>query len=489
MKVKKKVFFICISVLFICFRYDHIYAQPTDYPAEVENRIYKVENGLVSWVQTRDTLKWSLKERMDFYNVQGLSIAVINNYKIEWARGYGWADTAEHRPVTVQTLFQAASVSKSLNAIGVLKLVQENKLDLYTDINEYLKSWKFPYDRLSKNKKITVAQLLSHTAGLNIHGFPGYAQDKPLPSITDILDGKKRSNTDAVRSQFEPGLKFQYSGGGTLISQLIVMDITNQSYDEYMLQNVLIPLGMTASFYTQPPPEDKSQILATAYHSDGGKVNGKYHIYPEQAAAGLWTNPVDLCKYIIETQLAYRNKSGKVLNGEMTRLRLTPYIDNSSALGVFIEKRGAAKYFQHSGGNEGFRCKYYGSLDEGKGVVIMSNSDNSAILEEIANAVACVYGWKDFYNPVMKNVIEVPDSVLSKYSGKYMLNNEPVIISVKNNKPFLRYKNKTYKIYFTSVTEFFNPSLGGGNKFLFDANGNVSGYSINGKVTLNKVEP
>lgn len=465
-----------------------IIAQSTKYSAEVENKIKNVENGLMGWVQTQDTLKWTLKERMAFYNVQGVSVAVINDYKIDWAKGYGWADTSEHRLVTTQTLFQAASISKSLNGIGVLKLVQEKKLDLNSDINKYLKPWNFPYDSISNNKKITIANLLSHTAGLNVHGFPGYTINDSLPSIFDILDGKKPSNTEAVRSQFEPGLRFKYSGGGTLISQLIIMNAAKQPYGEYMFQNVLKPLGMTNSFYTQPPPENRKQLLATAYHSNGEKVIGKYHIYPEQGAAGLWTTPMDLSKYIIETQLSYENKSNKVLTCEMTKLRLTPYLDGSSGLGVFIGKRGSEKYFQHSGGNEGFCCIYYGTFNEGKGVVIMTNSDNRTILEEIANSVFCVYQWKDFYEPVIKKVIELPDSVLSLYIGKYMLDKEPIIISKEKGKVFLTYMNKNYKIFFSSTDEFFIPELEGNNKFLKDAQGKVYGYSINDKTVLNKEE-
>jgi CubicO group peptidase (beta-lactamase class C family) len=475
-------------ILLLLSQVNCIIAQSTNYSVEVEDKIKKVENGLMSWVQTQDTLKWSLKERIAFYNIQGLSIAVVNDYKIEWAKGYGFADTLERRPVNVQTLFQAASISKSLNGIGVLKLVQEKKIDLNTDINEYLKFWKFPYDSLSKNKKITAANLLSHTAGLNVHGFPGYSKDNSLPSITDILDGRKPSNTEAVRSQFEPGLKFQYSGGGILISQLIVMNITNQSYDEYMLENVLKPLGMTNSFFTQPPTEENKQLLASAYRFDGQNVNGNYHIYPEQAAAGLWTNPTDLCKYIIETQLSYADKSNKVISSKMTKLRLTPYIDNSSAFGVFIERRGTEKYFQHSGGNEGFSCKYYGSFDDGKGVVIMTNSDNYVILDEIVNSVACVYKWKDFYNPKFKKVVEVPDSILLTYVGKYMLFKDTVSISIVNHNLLLQHKKITYKPFFTSNLEFFIPELEGDNKFLKDIEGKVNGFSINNQITLNKVE-
>src|SRR5215471_14738078 len=197
------------------------------YDKETEDKIKKVENNLSGWVQIEDSVNtWTLQQRMQHFHIRGLSIAVVHNGKMEWARGYGVADTATQKPVTTQTLFQAGSISKSLNAVGVLKLVQDKKLDLYTDINTYLRSWKFPYDSVSKGKKITIANLLSHTAGLSLHGFPGYKRSDTIPSLPQILDGKHPANTEPVRSQFEPGLRFQYSGGGTTISQLIVQDVT-----------------------------------------------------------------------------------------------------------------------------------------------------------------------------------------------------------------------------------------------------------------------
>ena len=213
------------------------------YSKNIEDKIQQVENSLAGSVQIQDSVNtWSLKQRMAHYHIRGLSIAVVQDYKMVWARGYGLADTATKRPVTPQTLFQAGSISKSLNAVGVLKLVQGKKLDLYTDINGYLKSWKFPYDSLSKGKKITIINLLSHTAGLTVHGFPGYANGDTIPSLPEILNGKPPANTEAVRSQFEPGLRFQYSGGGTTISQLILQDITRLPYDVYKWENVLKPL-------------------------------------------------------------------------------------------------------------------------------------------------------------------------------------------------------------------------------------------------------
>jgi CubicO group peptidase (beta-lactamase class C family) len=366
------------------------------YSPETELKIKEVENNLILSVRIEGEPNQTLKERMNYYHVKGVSIAVIKDYKMEWARGYGWADSAEQRRVTAGTLFQAGSISKSLNGVGVLKMVQDKRLNLYADVNDYLIKWKFLYDSLSKSKKITLANLLSHTAGLSVHGFPGYKKGDSIPTLTQILNGERPANTPAVRSVFEPGLKFQYSGGGTTISQQILEDITGKPYDVLMWENVLKPMGMKNSFYSQPPQGDKQKLLASGYYGDGKEVEGKYHIYPEQAAAGLWTNPTDLAHYIIETQLALQGKSNKVLSQEMTKLELTPYIDDYAALGVFIIKKGGQTYFQHTGVDEGFVSRYYGSMEAGNGVVVMANTDNTDILDEIINGVATVYGWKGF---------------------------------------------------------------------------------------------
>ena len=384
-----KKYFVFIIMIMFMFTFS-LNAQTKKYSSDVEGKIRLVENNLAGWVQTGSSDRWNLAERMKKYNINGVSIAVIHNYKIEWARGYGYADVSENRSVTVNTLFQAASVSKSLNAVGVLRLVQEKKLDLNADINKYLLTWKFPYDEKSNKKQITLTNLLSHTAGLTIHGFPGYAKGDSLPTLPQVLDGRKPANTEAVRSSDEPGKRVNYSGGGITISQMIVMDVTHQPYEIFMQKNVLDPLGMTSSSYRQPPSAAYEKKLATGYKADGKEIPGKYHIYPEQAAAGLWTNPVDLCKYIIETQLSYKGESSRVLSPEMTRLRLTPVLEDA-ALGTFVNSRvsGSLKYFNHNGGNEGFQCTAVGCRDNGEGVVIMTNSDNgSLIYEEIANSVA-----------------------------------------------------------------------------------------------------
>ncbi len=472
------------SFLLVILLYGCGFSQSADqYSPEVQSRIKQVEQGLSGRLLVAGQPKHTIKERMAFYHINGLSIAVIRDYHIEWANGYGWADSAGQLQVTTQTLFQAASISKSLNAVGVLKLAQDGRLNLYTDINKYLTSWKFPYDSLSKGKKITIANLLSHTGGLSVHGFPGYANGDTLPTLQQVLDGRPPANTGPVRSMYEPGIRSEYSGGGTTISQVIVMDVTHEPYDKYMRDNVLKPLGMTSSFYTQPAPADKRQLLATAYHSDGKPVEGKYHIYPEEAPAGLWTNPTDLAQYIIETQNAYAGRSAKVLSQEYTRLRLTPYIDSTAALGVFISKIGTATYFQHGGANEGFRSQYYGSIEGGNGVVVMVNSDNGGILQEVVNSVATVYDWKGFYEPEVKTVFPLQPAQLKAYEGRFKYRGaQQLYVTITANGDHLGFLQEWdgQKVDFLpgSTTAFFSPDAGIEIKFIKADDGSFNALSV-----------
>jgi CubicO group peptidase (beta-lactamase class C family) len=292
-------------------------------------------------------------------------------------------------------------------------------------------NWKFPYDSLSQGKKITMANLLSHTAGLTVHGFAGYEKGSDIPNIIQILDGKPPANSAAIRSMYEPGLKSEYSGGGITISQLIVMNVARQPYEKYMQENVLQPLGMTSSSFEQFPPREKRAFFSSAYYADGKQVPVKYHVYPEEAAAGLWTNPTDLSKYIIETQLAYEGKSRKVLDEQMTKTRLTPYIDKNAALGVFIQDMEGVKYFGHGGANEGFRSQYYGSLEDGNGVVVMVNSDNGDIIPEIVNSVAKVYNFKGLYHSKAVKALVFTDDLLQTYTGKYELRPDLILSIIK----------------------------------------------------------
>lgn len=446
------VLFHCIYILFI----GNVQAQRTGYSKETEEKIKQVENGLSAWAKLQDSATWGLQQRMQFHNIHGVSVAVIHNYKLDWAKGYGYADTSDKRFVSINTLFQAASISKSLNAMGVLQLADKKKIDIHKNINDYLTSWKFPESSFTNDTKVTTAHLLSHTAGLTVHGFPGYKWNDQLPTDNEILDGKRPANTSAVRSQFAPGLRYQYSGGGTTITKKIIMDVSGEAYDMYMWKQVLEPIGMTKSTYTQPPPPGAFPILATGYHTNGREVKGKFHIYPEQAADGLWTTPTDLGRYIIEMQLSLQGKSNKVLSKEMTATMLTPYIDKAMALGVQVANRNNHKYFSHGGANEGFRCLYIGSYENGNGAVIMVNSDNDGIIPEIISSIATTYGWPGFEPAVIKKEILLPVEKLKTYAGEYRLENQRFVFSFQNDRLlFSQNGSNPIPMYFTSGNTFF----------------------------------
>ncbi len=467
------------------------------YSKAVKEQIARVESNL-SGSMVIDGKLYTLTERMKHYNVTGLSIAVIDHYQIVWAKGYGYADKKEHRKLTVNTLFEPGSISKSLNAVGILQLAQQGKLDLYQDINQYLVNWKFPYDTVSHGKKITTAQLLSHTAGLTVHGFPGYQRDSAIASVTDILDGRAPSNTEAVRSFTEPGKESRYSGGGILITQQMLTDLTKQRYEQYMDEHVFRPLGMTNSSYNQPPAASQRKNLATGYKTNGNEVPGKYFVYPEKAAAGLWTTPTDLCKYIIEIQQAYQGKSSKVLNLEMVKLHTTP-VKYDVAMGTYIQNRNGEKYFDHTASNEGFTGVFIAGLTNGKGVAIFVNSDDASIAFELVNTVALIYDWKGFPKPEQITTVPVSDTLTSKYIGDYIVNG--IFSEVKNEKDGLYYwiDGLSSKMYFTSGKDFRDIRFPYVHSFIFDSSATVTGFSrtFNGQlrapgqkiITLDTLKP
>lgn len=464
---------ILLSISF-CLTVGNVLAQ-TKYSKEIETQIKQFENNLSGRVIINGKPD-NILDRMAYYKVKGVSIAVIENYQLVWAKGYGWADEKERRPVTPSTLFIPGSISKTFNAIGVLKLAQERKLDLNTDINTYLKSWKFPYDSISKGKKITLMHLLSHSAGLSFHGSDGYSRTSKIPTLQQILDGRPPSSSLSVRSEFEPGLYHQYSNGGIVITQLMVTDITKQPYEKFMYNNVLKPLGMTNSFFNQPPPNDKLHLIATGYNEDGTALATKYNIIPEQAAGGLWTTPSEVSKFIIETQLAMEGKSSKVLSAEMTKLQLTTTVDEVSALGIFIDKRKNTKYFTHDARNYGYCGVYYGSMEGGNGVVVFANSYNVGLLPEIANSIASIYKWKDFYTPVYKNEISVPESILKKYNGVYLYEGKLASVFKKQDGYYYYADGFASKMHFSSEFDFFNQEFPSEKSFIIDGLGNATGY-------------
>lgn len=322
--------------------------------------------------------RWKPAERMRALKVPGVSIAVIHNFRVEWTKTYG---------VAPGTLFQAASISKPVAAMAALNLVQTGNFSLDEDVNGKLTSWKLPDNEFTRGHKVTVRGILSHSGGLSVHGFRGYAEGEPLPTLIQILDGKKPANSAPIRVEFVPGSKSQYSGGGYTILQQLMMDRLRKPFPEIMDSLVLKKLAMRDSTYQQPVPAGLASRCATGYLANLEVVPGRWHTYPEMAAAGLWTTPADLALFAIELQKSLRGESNRILERETARQMVQAQF-REFGLGLGIHGR----VFEHSGSNVGFRCLLRASMDNGTGYVIMTNSENGMeLIKEIAAALEAEY--------------------------------------------------------------------------------------------------
>ena len=332
-------------------------------------------------------------KRMRERNITGLSLAIIDDGKIVKAQGYGFIDKSNQVPVTPETLFQAGSISKPVAAIGALRLVEQGKLSLDAGVNDSLRTWKVPENEFTKEKKVTLRGILSHSAGLTIHGFRGYAVDDDRPTLVQILNGAKPANSSPIRVNIVPGSQMRYSGGGYVVMQQLVMDVTGEPFAKFMQDTVLKPLGMTDSSYEQPLPPDWAARTASGYYISGRPVEGRWHVYPEQAPAGLWTTAADLARFAIGIQQGLAGTSNPVISQSTIRQMLTNQKDNAG-LGLFLQGQGKKLVFMHNGRNEGFDADMVAMASTGKGAVVMINAnDDSGVSKEIIEAIIKEYQW------------------------------------------------------------------------------------------------
>ena len=360
-----------------------------------------------------------LLARMQQLHIQGVSIAVVHNGVIEWAHGYGIA-TPAGAPVTPGTLFQAGSISKPVAAMAALHLVQEGKLSLDADVNTKLTSWKVPPSDAAPGAVVTLRELLSHTAGMTVHGFPGYAAGVPVPTLVQVLNGEKPANTPPIRVDIPPNTRWRYSGGGYTVMQQLLIDVSHEPFPKLLHDTVLAPIGMTHSTYEQPLPAALQPSAATPYDGHDNPVPGGFHTYPEMAAAGLWTTPSDLARLIIENQQSLQGKANHVLSQAMTKEMMTPG-KNSWGLGFEIGGSPTNPTFGHDGDDVGFEASFVGYENSGDGIAIMTNAQGGTRLaREITSAVALAYGWPDFH-PIERTLIQLPPDALTKFAGSYQV--------------------------------------------------------------------
>ncbi len=380
--------------------------------------IKKVESGLIPVIRFEGDSAWTMESRMKHYDVPGLTIAVIRDSKIAYVKSYGITDKTSKQPVTAQTLFQAASISKPVSAYAALKIVEQGKINADADVNTYLKSWKLPDNEFTAAKKVNLKHLLSHSGGVTVGGFAGYAVGDSVPTLIQVLNGAKPANSPQIRVDKIPGGSLRYAGGGYCIMQQMLIDIEGKPYPQIMKELVLTPLGMTNSTYDQPLTGGQLKLAATGYLPNGTEVPGKRHTYPEMAPAGLWTTATDLAKFIIDIQSTLNGKSHKVLSQSMAKQFVSPFVEPFEGLGIFLEKRNETQYFNHGGWNEGFSSMIVGNTNHGDGVVILTNGNKPDLINEVLRAVSTSFNWPDYDFPVYKK-LALNASDFNQVVGRY----------------------------------------------------------------------
>lgn len=340
----------------------------------------------------------TLEEIARDYGVPGFAIAVIDGFEIAWVKPYGVADSETSAPVTSETLFQAASISKPVAAMASMKAVQDGLFALDADVNTILTSWRVPDSEFTRARAVTPLMLMSHTSGTDDgFGFPGYDPGAPLPTAVQILNGEPPSNLKAVVWAAEPFTRMKYSGGGVILQQLALEDAAREPFEAIAREWVLEPIGMRNSFFVQPLPPDLDARAARSHFRKGAPGNVKYHVYPELAAAGLWTTPEDLCKFATEVQQSLRGESNRVLTAESARKMVTPVGVGPFGVGFSTFERNGAPYFGHGGGNWGVTCNLVAARDAGVGFAIMTNSEMSGpLMNEVERRLAAIYGWPGY---------------------------------------------------------------------------------------------
>ncbi len=324
---------------------------------------------------------------MDALNIPSVSLALIDQDRVAFARAYGAGATPE-------TLYQAASLSKFVAAVGAMRLVDEKLLDLDEDVNARLTSWKVPTNDFDKGHPVTLRGLLSMTAGIGVPGFLGYEVGAPLPNLTQILYGAPPANSPPVTVIAQPGSAYHYSGGSYEIAEALMADAMKAPFPDLMDKLVLKQAGMRHSSFAQPLPRDREVEAVTGHDAEGKELPGGWHVFPEHAAAGLWSTPTDLADLLLLIGRAWRGESRLFLLPETVREMLTPQNGGPYGLGAAVSEAGGSLVLMKRGQNVGYQAYLILLPAEGQGMVVMTNSDNGSILAEaLIRRAAELYGW------------------------------------------------------------------------------------------------
>jgi len=388
------------TIAYVCFRSIHLYLHNyTQMKVILALSLFFTTASLHAQTEKYESLTPEINKIIKKTKAVGVSIAIIENYKVVWAKGFGVKEAGTRDSVTAATLFQAASMSKPVTAVAVMKKVQEGKISLTEDINKQLSSWQLPDNEYTKQSKVNVKELLSHTGGISGAVFKHYNRNDTLPTIVQALNGQAPAINEPVRVTWYPG-KYVYSAGGYSILEMLLMDTEKKTYPAIMEQTVLAPLQMEHSTFDYHLP---GREFASGHLKKNAVMDGKYMVIYPFSFGGLWSTPADLARFLAEVQLSLKGEPDHILDQQHTRLMLTPVANNSGsqyALGFTIAKRGPVNFFGHDGHNYGYISSMLASLEGGYGMVIMTNSENGwKAVNKIKKLVGRKYWGLGPYHP------------------------------------------------------------------------------------------
>lgn len=452
---------------------------------ETVQRRRRVENGLLvePALPTQDHPEAALLERMKFYNVPGASIAVINDFRVEWAQEYGVREAGTQDPVTAETLFQACSISKAVTAVAALRLVQEGRLKLDEDVNESLVSWQIPPNG-TWQPHVTLRQLLTHSAGFG-HGAPGYPLDADIPTLLQVLQGVPPAITPPVRVTTLPGTQYRYSSDGYTVLQQLLTDVVGKPFPQLMADLVLAPLGMRHSTFEQPLPSPLWASAAAGHRTLAPYSNpDKWQVFPEMAASGLWTTASDLARLVVELQLSQAGRSDRVLSPATVQQMLTPQLQDSNiGLGLYLDGAGEGARFSHTGAHLGWNAEMLGYMEGGQGAVVLLNNGYTGTLlrPEIQRALAAEYAWPGFL-PEKPVAAEACPQIYGAYLGRYDLKLASAEVTEQETALFFQLAGQApLELHPRSGTAFFAKALDAEVTFIRSPDGEVTGMSLRQK--------
>lgn len=467
---------------------------------DLSQRIAAMERGLRPMVlEPGQALPhWTLAERMAHYHVPGLAVAILRNGEVVYAAGYGVREAGTQDKVDADTLFSSGSVSKMVTAAMTLRLVDQGKLALDTDVNTYLRRWQIPAaPEITHGKKPTLRMLMSHTSGLGQHGFKDYAPGLPLPTALQTLDGLPPAKNPPVRFEYEPGSRQQYSGGGTTVTQVVIEDVTQRSFGEMAQVLVFDPLTLKRANFENPLSASRGNIAKA--HDDNGQAAAAplgWQSMPELAASGLWTSARDLGTFTAALIKSYRGESTFLAQRTAAQM-MTEVARSGRGLGPGLEGSGSERIFHHGGANDSYKAWIEGNLVTGDGIVVLTNgADGGDLGRELRNAAADAFGWA--INPPVRTVaLDYADPLYQDYAGNYRLEPEfialqgvtppakplPLQIAMNGAAPTMTLGEDSSRLFALSTNRFVAPdmpaqALSRQLEFHRDADGVVRGLTI-----------